>query len=107
MAEYVGDDIESVVAKLLQVDMCKDKSEFFGNSLEIVNNCLHFKQLFEYERNLFVCQDFGFCQDFVSMKDRGRRTNFKSLEVREAGSSHLKIAFMYCKFVSKFHHFLV
>ena len=68
--------------------MCKDKPEFFGNSLGIVNDCLHFKKLFEYGRNLFVCQDFGFCQDFVSMeKDK----KFRSLEVREASSSHLKI----------------
>ena len=32
------------------------------------------KKLFEYGRNLFVCQDFGFCHDFVSIKE-GRRTN--------------------------------
>ena len=37
------------------------------------------KKLFEYGRNLFVCKDFGFCQDFGLRK--GRR-KFKSLEVR-------------------------
>ena len=37
------------------------------------------KKLFEYRRNLFVCKDFGFCQDFGLRK--GRR-KFKSLEVR-------------------------
>ena len=56
--------------------MCKDKPEFFGNSLGIVNDCLHFKKLFEYGRNLFVCQDFVFCQDFVSrQKEEGRKKN--------------------------------
>ena len=33
------------------------------------------------------CQDFGFCQDFVSMEKEGK---FQSLEVR-ASISHLKI----------------
>ena len=37
------------------------------------------KKLFEYGRNLFVCKDFGFCQDFRLRK--GRR-KFKSLEVQ-------------------------
>ena len=42
--------------------------------------------LFENERNL--C----FCQDFVSMHKEGwKEGNFKSLEVREASFSHLKI----------------
>ena len=51
--------------------------EFFGrNSLGGIL-CLHW--------NWLVCQDFGFCQDFVSMeKEGGRRKdkNFRSLEVR-------------------------
>ena len=55
--------------------------DFFGrNSL-----------LFEYGRNWFVCQNFGFCQDFVSMEKEGRGQEFRSLEVREASSSHLNI----------------
>ena len=39
-----------------------------------------FGKLFEYRRHLFVCQDIGFCQDFVSMekKEEGRRTKFQS-----------------------------
>ena len=32
--------------------------EIFGNSLGYLN----------IEMNWFVCQDFGFCQDFVSME---------------------------------------
>ena len=69
MAGCFGDDIESVVAKLLQVNMCKDKPEFFGNSLGIVNDCLHFKKLFEYGRNLFLFQDFVFCLNAGSRKE--------------------------------------
>ena len=37
--------------------------------------------------------DTGFCQDFVSMEKEGRKEGgqeFRSLEVREASSSHLK-----------------
>ena len=37
-----------------------------------------------------------FFQDFVSMKKEGRRmTKFRSLEVQEANSSHLKAEFFY------------
>ena len=41
----------------------------------------------------FICQDFGFCQDFVSRQKGGRKEGqeLRSLEVREASSSHLKI----------------
>ena len=60
--------------------MCKNKPEFFGNSLEIVNDCLHFKKLFEYGRNLFVSQDF------VSIKEGRKEDKFRSLEVQEASS---------------------
>ena len=40
--------------------------------------------------NWLVCQDFGFCQDFVSMEKEGRGQEFRSLEVREASSLQLK-----------------
>ena len=44
---------------------------FFGrNSLFTL---LKSAKLFEYGRNWFVCQDFGFCQDFVSRQKEGRR----------------------------------
>ena len=46
------------------------------------------EKLFEYGRNWFVCQDFGFCQHFGVMQ--GKKEEFKSLEVQEASSSHLK-----------------
>ena len=37
--------------------------------------------------------DFDFCQDFVSMEKEGGGTHeFRSLEVREASSLHLKIS---------------
>ena len=42
--------------------------EFFGNSKSADN-----KKLFEYGRNWFVYQDFGFCQDLVSMEKEGRK----------------------------------
>ena len=40
-------------------------------------------KLFEYGRNWFVCQDFGFCQDFVPKERKGGRKEgkFKSLEL--------------------------
>ena len=47
-------------------------------------------KLFEYERDWFVCKDFVFCQDFVSMEKEGK---FQSLEVREQASLHLKTIF--------------
>ena len=55
--------------------------EFFGGIL-----CLHW--------NSVVCLDFDFCQDFVSMeKEGGGGKEFRSLEVRDASSSHLKSIF--------------
>ena len=54
--------------------------KFFGNFLEFfldffgdfILNSLGI--LWEYGRNWFVCEDFGFCQDFVSMeKEEGRK----------------------------------
>ena len=43
--------------------------DFFGrNSLFTL---IKAAKLFEYGRNLFVSQDFGFCQDFVSMHKEG------------------------------------
>ena len=56
--------------------------DFFGRNLLWGFFCEElFVELF------FVFQDFGFCQDFVSMhKDK----KFRSLEVQEASSSHLK-----------------
>ena len=65
-----------------------------------VGNCIFSKsweflkilwEFFSYGRKWFVCKDFGFCQDFVSMhKEEGRRSKFRSLEERETSSSHLK-----------------
>jgi hypothetical protein len=40
---------------------------------------LNSAKLFEYRRNWFVCQDFGFCQDFVSMEKEGRRARLSIL----------------------------
>ena len=40
------------------------------------------KKLFEYGRKWYVCQDFGFCQDFGLRKGRKVEGKFKSLEVR-------------------------
>ena len=64
MAGYVGDDIESVVAKLLQVNMCKNKPDLFGKSLENCQllHCLHFKKLFEHGRNLFFGKFLSQCR---------------------------------------------
>ena len=58
----------------------------WGNSSGIVN-CSNFQMLTGFlhfqsqpifyilnKKNLFVCQDSDFCQDFVSIKE-GRRTN--------------------------------
>ena len=42
-------------------------------------------KVFEYD--WFVCQDFGICQDFVSMEKEGK---FQSLEVREQALMHFK-----------------
>ena len=36
--------------------------DFFKNPLGI---------LWKYEKNLFICQDFGFCQGFISMEKEG------------------------------------
>ena len=59
------------------------REEFFGR------NCLFpllkSAKLFEYERNLFVSQDF------VSMEKEGK---LRSLDVREASSSHLFLSAM-------------
>jgi hypothetical protein len=60
---------------------------FFGR-----NSLFKLLKWFEYERDWFVCQDFGFCQDFVSMEKEGRKI---SLEVREQAPSHLKISVFY------------
>ena len=48
------------------------------------NSLFTLLKLFEYARNLFVSQDFGFCQDFGLMEKEGRKEgrNFRSLEVR-------------------------
>ena len=43
------------------------KSADFLHSKKSADN----KKFFEYGRDWFLCQDFGFCQDFVSMhKDK-------------------------------------
>ena len=39
-----------------------------------------------------VCQDFGFCQDFVSVQGRRKANESQSLEVQEASSSHLNLS---------------
>ena len=52
------------------------------------NSLFTLLKLFEYERDWFVCQDFGFCQDFVSMK--GRKEG-RILRSAIASTSHLKI----------------
>ena len=51
--------------------------EFFGrNFLGGILTLLKSATLFEYRTNWFVCQDFGFCQDFVPIKkERGRILN--------------------------------
>ena len=44
------------------------KRNFLGGILTLLTSA----KLFEYGRNWIVCQDFGFCQDFVSMEKEGR-----------------------------------
>ena len=48
--------------------------EIFGrNFLGGILTLLKSATLFEYRTNWFVCQDFGSCQDFVSIKKEGGR----------------------------------
>ena len=60
--------------------------DFNGRNLFGRNSLFTFlksAKLFEYVRNWFVYQHFGFCQDFVSMEKEGREDDkFESLEVR-------------------------
>ena len=58
--------------------------EYIGNSLGDLLKDFGRNEYFEYERNFCFCQDFGLME-----KERGK---FKSIEVREASSSHLKMA---------------
>ena len=51
--------------------------EFFGRYSLLT--LLKSAKSFEYGRNWFVCQDIGFCQDFVSIK---KDKKFRSLELR-------------------------
>ena len=53
----------------------KLRKKFGRNSLGGIL-CLQLLKLFEYGRNWFVCQDFGFCKDFVSMRKEGREEEF-------------------------------
>jgi hypothetical protein len=57
--------------------------EFFGRFLGLSYGIL-WK---DFSIFTLVSQDFGFCQDFVSMH---KEDKFRSLEVQEASSSHLK-----------------
>ena len=50
--------------------------EIFGR-----NSLFTLLKLFEYERDWFVCQDFGFCQDFVWKHKEGRIWIFRSVWV--------------------------
>ena len=59
--------------------------ESFGRNFNFWMNFSEINNIVESERN------WCFCQDFVSMEKEGRGQEFRSLEVREASSSHLKM----------------
>ena len=59
--------------------------ELFGR-----NSLFTLLKLFHYERDCYVCQDFGFCQNFVSRQKKDGRTRIQILRSEEASSSHLK-----------------
>ena len=50
------------------LELYRNSWEFFENYIGILWE--FFGKLFEYGTNRFVCQDFGFCQDFVSRQKK-------------------------------------
>ena len=75
LAELEGTEVVYVKTgpKGILVFKCDVGNCIFSKSWEFLKILWEF---FSYGRKLFVCKDFGFCQDFVSMhkNEGGRRT---------------------------------